>query len=121
MRTSKTLRIAIPGHAVPPRHPDQHSRSYSVDPETIVLLRPVVWLALAATCLCIYLFTTPACDRLWRACGGDWTRAKELPERPAGTDAGGVMNPDSKSLQPPERQAGAGGGHGGAAPAVEVG
>ena len=71
-----------------------------MDPETIVLLRPVALAVLAAACLCIYLVTTPACDRFWRACGGDWTRAKELPEPPAGADASGVMNPEAEAGQP---------------------
>ena len=65
-------------------------------------MRPVIMAAIAAACLCIYLLTTPACDRFWRGCGGDWTRAKELPEPPAEVpeppaDAGasGVTIPES--------------------------
>ena len=97
-RSAKTL---IAGR-FPNRSPQPHDRSYRVDPETIELMQPVIMAAIAATCLCIYLLTTPACDRFWRGCGGDWTRAKELPEPPADVpeppaDAGasGVTIPES--------------------------
>ena len=63
------------------QEPRSENKSYGLDRETVEQLRPLAWASLAAICLCIYLVTTPACDRFWRACGGDWTRARELPAR----------------------------------------
>lgn len=79
---------AFSGLGFSEQDPKPENKSYGLDRETVEQLRPLAWASLVAICLCIYLFTTPACDRIWRACGGDWTRAKELPERQTGARAG---------------------------------